>query len=1214
MYIKEVVIDGFKSYAQRTEVKGFDPLFNAITGLNGSGKSNILDSICFLLGISNLSQVRAGSLQELVYKAGQAGVTKATVTITFDNRDKKQSPVGYESFEEITVSRQVVVGGRNKYLINGSNANNSRVQDLFCSVQLNVNNPHFLIMQGRITKVLNMKPPEILSMIEEAAGTRMYENKKATAQRTIEKKDAKLKEIESILAEEITPTLTRLKEERSSYLEYQKVMRELEHLGRLHIAYQFIGAEQMSKSSAEELAKMTEATQKLRDRLKEIGDKISELATVIENLEKQRDEEAGGILQELEKKLAEKQNADTKMQSSVKNQKELLNKEKKNKKGIEKSYAEDQATLKLQEKEIEKNKTNFDKLEKKWKDDLEGVTTAQKHFQAVSSGLSSNDDGEDATLADQLMACKGELNSADTNIKQSQMKLKSEQAELKKKQSELKKTEKDYKKDSDTLAAVEKNKTKLEAEMKKLGFEEGKEDDLVNRRSVLSKKVGELQDVVGNLTARFPNLQFDYKDPEKNFDRSKVHGLVARLVKVNDVRHATALEVTAGRKLYNVVVDSEVTGKKLLQKGELRRRFTIIPLNKIAARSLNPDKVKAAERLVGKENVHTALSLVGYEKDIESAMKFVFGGAFVCNKMEHAKKVTFDPNVRTRTVTLTGDTFDPSGTLTGGARAKGSTILAKLSELQDAEVKLRAASKELHDVDTQLNTLRQSADKFNQLREQYDLKVHEAELLQERLHQGSHHKQLEEIQALEASIAEQDATVKSAKEKQKELSEKCKTLEAKIKDAKAVREQELKKAEQDVTKAKKKAEESNKTMKAKQQEMESLRLEVEGLTQGLGKYDDQLKAVDDAIAGIQQQLQEMEEAAKETKATVKVAKKDLDAQKTTLKERNADIQSRIGEQRDLMKEDQDIQLQIKEMEHTMAKYQRDSKDAANKVESLLEKYEWIATEKQYFGQANTAYDFTNSDPKDVARRLQKLQETKEKLSKNVNMRAMNMFSKAEEKYTDLIKKKKIVENDKLKIMDTIRELDEKKNEALKKAWAQVNQDFGSIFSMLLPGTSAKLMPPEGKTVLDGLEVKVAFGDVWKETLTELSGGQRSLVALSLILSLLLFKPAPLYILDEVDAALDLSHTQNIGQMLRTHFKKSQFIVVSLKDGMFNNANVLFKTKFVDGVSTVTRYAQSQSHRTAPSSSNASIASKGAKSTAKKGQSKRARLEPVDQNA
>ena len=98
-----------------------------------------------------------------------------------------------------------------------------------------------------------------------------------------------------------------------------------------------------------------------------------------------------------------------------------------------------------------------------------------------------------------------------------------------------------------------------------------------------------------------------------------------------------------------------------------------------------------------------------------------------------------------------------------------------------------------------------------------------------------------------------------------------------------------------------------------------------------------------------------------------------------------------------------------------------------------------------------------------------------------------------------------------------------------------------------------------------------YGPIGTQVDRTSSSFHRSLVALSLILSLLLFKPAPLYILDEIDAALDLSHTQNIGQMLRTHFRHSQFIVVSLKDGMFNNANVLFKTKFIDGVSTVTRF-------------------------------------------
>lgn len=107
MYIQEIIIDGFKSYAKRTVVSGFDPAFNAITGLNGTGKSNILDSICFVLGINNLSQVRVGNLQELVYKQGQAGVTKASVSIIFNNSDPATSPVGYESHKEITVTRVV---------------------------------------------------------------------------------------------------------------------------------------------------------------------------------------------------------------------------------------------------------------------------------------------------------------------------------------------------------------------------------------------------------------------------------------------------------------------------------------------------------------------------------------------------------------------------------------------------------------------------------------------------------------------------------------------------------------------------------------------------------------------------------------------------------------------------------------------------------------------------------------------------------------------------------------------------------------------------------------------------------------------------------------------------------------------------------------------------------------------------------------------------
>lgn len=196
---------------------------------------------------------------------------------------------------------------------------------------------------------------------------------------------------------------------------------------------------------------------------------------------------------------------------------------------------------------------------------------------------------------------------------------------------------------------------------------------------------------------------------------------------------------------------------------------------------------------------------------------------------------------------------------------------------------------------------------------------------------------------------------------------------------------------------------------------------------------------------------------------------------------------------------------------------------------------------------------------------------------------MGLIEKAETEAEELNRKKDVVLNDKAKIENVISELDVKKQQALQTTWAKVNRDFGSIFSTLLPGTMAKLDPFEGD-VMNGLEVRVAFNGVWKDSLTELSGGQRSLLALSLILSLLLFKPAPMYILDEVDAALDLSHTQNIGLMLRTHFSHSQFIVVSLKEGMFNNANVIFRTRFVDGVSNVSRTVVGGKAPLAPSNS------------------------------
>ncbi|KAM4878827.1 structural maintenance of chromosomes protein 2 [Sylvia borin] len=1181
MYIKSIVLEGFKSYAQRTEIKDFDPLFNAITGLNGSGKSNVLDSICFVLGINNLSQVRASNLQDLVYKNGQAGITKATVSITFDNSNKSQSPLGFEANDEITVTRQVVVGGRSKYLINGINASNSRVQDFFCSVGLNVNNPHFLIMQGQITQVLNMKPPEILAMIEEAAGTRMYECKKISVQKTIEKKEFKLKSIRTVLNEEINPTLQKLKEDRASYLEYQKFVREIEHLSRFCIAYQFFLAEETKTSSTEVLKEMQSNVEKFQESMAEIEERVKQLNEDIAEMEKKKDKEVGGRLHALEAALSENQRLNTKAQSALNLKKENLKREEVKYNELVTHMQKDSKALMSKEKEVKNLEKELNVLLEESEKDADALVAAQQHFNAVSAGLSSNKDGEEATLSEQMMICKNEISKAVTEAKQAEMKLNYAQKELKAKEAEVKKVDEGYKKDQKAFEAVEKMKITLEKQMNELNYSEEKGDALLAKKKALISDISRLRELSENLMAKFPHLQFTYKHPEKNWNVNHVKGPVVSLFTVKDLCNARALEAVAGGKLYNIVVDTEATGKKLLEKGELKHRYTIIPLSKISARCIQEDTVNLAQSLAGRDNLHLALYLIVYEPDLQKAMEYVFGTTLVCNNMDNAKKVTFNKRIMMRSVTLDGDVFDPQGTLHGGASSQTAAILTKLQKVKDVEIELKKKESELEAVENELASLKVVAERYQQLKQQREMKSEEAELLQKKLHQSAYHKQEEELLTLRKTIAGCEETLKEIEESKKKAEKKYKELENKIKNAEAECLKERKNAEQKLDNAKKKADTSSKKIKDMQQEVKSLVLELEELKQEQASCKQQITATEEAIKSYQDQVNAMIAEVAKTEESVETAQKELAKQKEVITLYDNAIKDKSAEMVKYREQKIELQLKVKELEHSITKCQQESADAAAKVAKMLKEYKWIASDKPLFGQPNTAYDFKSSNPKEASQKLQKLQEHKEKLGRNVNMKAMNMLSDAEERYNDLMKKKRIVENDKIKILAVIEELDRKKKQTLDIAWKKVNEDFGSIFSTLLPGARAMLGASKNHNVLVGIEFRVALGNTWKENLTELSGGQRSLVALSLILAMLLFRPAPVYILDEVDAALDLSHTQNIGQMLQTHFKHSQFIVVSLKDGMFNNANVLYKTRFLDGVSTIARYNQDQNRKKEP---------------------------------
>ncbi|KAI3970129.1 hypothetical protein MKW92_029745 [Papaver armeniacum] len=1166
MYIKEICLEGFKSYATRTIVPGFDPFFNAITGLNGSGKSNILDSICFVLGITNLQQVRASNLQELVYKQGQAGITKATVSVVFQNSDSSRSPLGYEDHSEITVTRQIVVGGRNKYLINGRVAQPKQVQNLFHSVQLNVNNPHFLIMQGRITKVLNMKPPEILSMLEEAAGTRMYETKKEDALKTLEKKQGKVDEIDRLLNGEIRPSLEKLRKEKRQYMEWANNNAELDRLRRFCVAFDFVQAERIRDSAVNGVEQIMTSITQIDTDTKSMKLNIQDMETSISNLTAEKDAILGGEVKTLSEKVDILSCDLVKATSILKNQEDSLSAEKANAKKHAKGIEDIKRSIEVRDSAVRKAEDGAADLKKRFSDLSKNLEEYEKEYQGVLAGKSSGN--EDKCMEEQLADAKAAVGAAETELKQLKTKISHCEKELVEKRQQLVTKGAEAVAVENELRNYRSDLEKIKMALESVSYNEGQMEALQKDRQVELEVVQKLRDETRILSGQSARAQFTYRDPVKDFDRSKVKGMIAKLVKVKDSSTLTALEVTAGGKLYNVVVDNENTGAQLIEKGGLRNRVTIVPLNKIQHNVLHADVQQDAVKMVGDGNGDIALSLIVYDEEVKAAVEHVFGSTFICRTSDAAKEVT--EKCKISCVTLQGDIFRQNGLVTGGHRKQDQELLRILHALAEAESKLSFHEKRLLDIENKISQLQPLQKKFMDLKSQLELKTYELSLFQSRAEQNEHHKLAELVKKIEQEL---DEAKHSIKEKQL-LYDQCLStvslLGNSIKEHTNKRESRLSDLDKKIKATKVMMQSSSKDLKEYENEIERLIMEKEAVIQEHASLESQLADLETQISSLAVDVDRHRAKVNSIKHDLDQAQSELNLVGVKMRECDSEISGIVKEQQNLQHKLSEANLERKKLENEVKRMEIEQKDCSLKVAKLLEKHSWIAAEKQLFGKSGTDYDFSSCNPHKSREELEKFQADQSNLEKRVNKKVIALSEKAEDEYNDLVAKKTIIENDKLKIKMVIEELDEKKKETLKVTWVKVTKDFGSIFSTLLPGTMAKLEPPEGCNFLDGLEVRVAFGSVWKQSLSELSGGQRSLLALSLILALLLFKPAPLYILDEVDAALDLSHTQNIGKMIKSHFPHSQFIVVSLKEGMFNNANVLFRTKFVDGVSTVQR--------------------------------------------
>lgn len=344
---------------------------------------------------------------------------------------------------------------------------------------------------------------------------------------------------------------------------------------------------------------------------------------------------------------------------------------------------------------------------------------------------------------------------------------------------------------------------KLRADVQELSFDEKVFSSLEQEKDQLSSSVSELSSIVKTLSKTLEKrLAFNYTDPVRGFDRSKVKGLVAKLINVNTNEHATALEVVAGGKLYQVVVDEAIVGKAIIERGNLARRVTIIPLDKIKSRTITNSASQRAKEIAKSMGAEAtpAIELIGFDEEVRAAMEHVFGSAIVVDNPKAANQIC--DATKTRTVTLEGDVYDPSGTISGGSSNNLGTTLVELSKLAESKSQLEKDSRRLEEVNKKYDVLSSNAAKYEKLSNALEFAQAELEGIQKHLSQTSYgvleekfnemSKELEEAQQqheeMQKEQEEKWALYHELKDKEVELTQQRENrmgeMEAAVKEAK----------------------------------------------------------------------------------------------------------------------------------------------------------------------------------------------------------------------------------------------------------------------------------------------------------------------------------------------------------------------------------------------------------------------------------------------
>ena len=1145
MYLKALEINGFKSFASKTVVE-FDNGITSIVGPNGSGKSNILDAILWVLGEQSYKNIRAKESSDIIFSGSKSRKPKsmAEVSLIIENEDRYLDI----DFSEIKITRRIFKSGENEYLLNNKKVRLKDINNLFIDTGIG-KQAYSIIGQGRVERIISSSPMELKEIIEEAAGVKRAKNEKEISEKKLKEVKNEIEKIDYV-EKDLEVRVNYLKKESEKARLFKSYTQKIDTEKYMILEY---GINEKNLLKADYTAKSEQLKSKLENVQKEFLKKNSEWESennhreeLFEKLsaKKKENKENTSLIDNLKNEYSElvKKHSNLEIEANEKDKRKgNLDVDTKEKEEILKRSKEelDQINKALNEKKAQKDEVEKKVLELKEKksnieDEIKKRTQKNSDFEVDKIKLR----GENEDLEKRVISAKNES--------------KKYLVEKKEIQSEIEKIQNEKDDFENKKAEKESFKLEKEAQIKQLDDEI---DELRSDYSRINSQKNDLRYKYENLDSkRRANINIIEKN--ETFNRGikyilneKIDGVIGAFVNLIDipVGYEEAIQTLSGGLFQDIIVKNTDIGKKCIQilKDKKLGRASFLPIENIKTG-------KMLSQLPKVEGViDFARNIVKYDKSLEKIVQFAYGNAVVVKNLDVGAQLSKN-GFSDRIVTLEGDIITARGRMTGGHSFKGKDeLLERKKELKLLEKDLQSISSEITGFEKKLKEITEKAAKLDsekkEIQDEFsvflkDYEEFNAEYDNFNLKFGQKERIL---RTLNYEITENENFIIEKQEKITENERIVKEIEKYIVENNS----KLEYLEKELNKISNLDEYTN--------ELNAIVTEYEILKVKTENNKTRYREIETDYNKLVREYQELLEFEKkrdflkedfETKIASKkeeMDKKVLDNQENL--EEIEKIERTIKEiekrERDLIQEIKEIEMRILSEKNDYEKLLEKILKNENELQSQLDEFETI--EKDKIKENEEYFELKNENELNaVKRKLSMNQKSREEIG-SVNLASIEEFERENERYTSIVNQKKDLIESREALFKLIGEIEVEIVNKFSFAYEKISENFKYMCDTILNGAEGgiKLTNPED-LLKTGLELSVRYKNKPEQTLMLLSGGEKSMLAVSFIMAIFMFKPSPFTFFDEIEAALDEKNTQKIVEVLHKFIDKSQFILIT----------------------------------------------------------------------